>query len=1017
MGRVNELAKGILILLILVSCFFLSIDSLSLCQQTSIQYQAEIWVDKGCNASYLGGESINVYFQIREVQVSSGGDSEGYSPGVNCSRTMPETSAPEILEIYVMIMDHHITEGTQKTITQMNCELNELYYLSGIVECDIGQWKLELSAEIWTRSAVFQLRDECYYNVPGCLQVGEDDSGSSSGGSSGSTYGSPCFDYDNDGYTTCAGDCNDFNPDVYPGAKDICDGHDNDCDGMYDEDCSTSTLVIEVSPQSLPLDDVVYISGYIFPSRAATVNLLFVKPAGTTLTQSTSSSSDGTISFSFVPDMLGVWYVSASSEGSRDYRAVTSNSVSFSVKKRLHISLEIVPTTVQLGEPVEIRGTVTPSEIVDIILHISSEEGFNEKRTLTMSADAHFSYIFNPGAAGIWHVSASTQETTECMSSTSEITAFVVKKIRTSLSISVSSSLLYPGEHLTLHGTITPVMSTSLIILIQLGEGERYENEIITSADGTFSFSYQLNDIGNWSVTAVYDGSDNYESVSSNSVIISVTKEESVISLNVSKTELIEQNSMEITGAIRPPRSTTVLLYLESDRGQRISLQVVSDKTGMFSQTFVPQSAGQWSVRARISEEKRYEEAASDLVRFTVIPAVPDLAISNFLVNPISAHPGEEISISFEIDNLGTGTAKGVYMEVRAVSGTEETTIYEVTLSDIAPGDQRIINRSWLAVFGFNSIVVSLDPLNSILETNEDNNTSSEKLDISFREDISIVRVHFSPERPREGESGKIIVQINCEGDVSDCRIRLYDEKSDTGLEVKEFDIDVPSEGKAVLQLPWSPSSGVHLISIVADPLDNVHEFDETNNEFNTTVTVERAPPVSISEAAVISISAISAGIYLYTKNSNHPIHKDGRKAPSRVHFPKKSVEPYNTPSDHFFPRRIELPKEFGNSLLYRAKDALLRAGVSTATSEVGARLYKTLYNKHQNLNGTRYVDLQGVAEEKIDLLEKIIAHLFVFDGYIDTEEFCRFNSVKEVDVLEMLKFLCNNSYIEGVNI
>lgn len=318
MARACGLAKGILILFILVSCFFLSIDSLSLCQQTCIQYQVEIWVDKGCNASYLGGESITVYFQTREVQVSCETDSGSTPPNASYVMGLPETP-----EIYVTITDYYVTQGTQKTIAQTNCELNELYSLPGTVECVMGQRKLELSAEIRTRSTVFQLKDECYFNVTGCLQVGGDNSGSSGEDSSGSSYGSPCFDYDNDGYTTCAGDCNDSDPNVHPGAKDICDGYDNDCDGMYDEDCNTSTMIIEVSPQSLPSEDVVYISGYIFPSRAATVNLLFVKPDGTTLTQSTSSSAEGTFSFSFVPDMLGTWYVSASSEGSPDYRVVT----------------------------------------------------------------------------------------------------------------------------------------------------------------------------------------------------------------------------------------------------------------------------------------------------------------------------------------------------------------------------------------------------------------------------------------------------------------------------------------------------------------------------------------------------------------------------------------------------------------------------------------------------------------------------------------------------------------------
>src|SRR5438093_5753762 len=36
-------------------------------------------------------------------------------------------------------------------------------------------------------------------------------------------------DQDLDGYAVCAGDCNDADPDIYPGAPQLCDGMNNDC--------------------------------------------------------------------------------------------------------------------------------------------------------------------------------------------------------------------------------------------------------------------------------------------------------------------------------------------------------------------------------------------------------------------------------------------------------------------------------------------------------------------------------------------------------------------------------------------------------------------------------------------------------------------------------------------------------------------------------------------------------------------------------------------------------------------
>ena len=69
------------------------------------------------------------------------------------------------------------------------------------------------------------------------------------------------LDDDGDGFTENDGDCDDSNAAIYPGAPEVCDGKDNNCNGVIDEGCIQTPPVANAGPDQKIIGRVVNLDG------------------------------------------------------------------------------------------------------------------------------------------------------------------------------------------------------------------------------------------------------------------------------------------------------------------------------------------------------------------------------------------------------------------------------------------------------------------------------------------------------------------------------------------------------------------------------------------------------------------------------------------------------------------------------------------------------------------------------------------------------------------------------------
>ena len=236
----------------------------------------------------------------------------------------------------------------------------------------------------------------------------------------------------------------------------------------------------------------------------------------------------------------------------------------------------------------------------------------------------------------------------------------------------------------------------------------------------------------------------------------------------------------------------------------------------------------------------------------TITTKTPDLAISSISWSPLVPAPGDTVTFTATVKNLGIAQADEFRLQY-LVDGLSKGMH---SIADLEIGGSRVKEFFWIAEPGLHEVIIAVDYENKIAEIDENNNN----LALGFPPpDIAIVSFSSSTTNPRDGEKIIIDLTITNQGPGKSAPSRIQIDVDDVPLAVVDMAGLGPNE-TAQQSFSWQAESGLHTIKATADISNAVWEIDERNNEKSLVLTVlSGREPEGLSGSPEVTIPSSEA--------------------------------------------------------------------------------------------------------------------------------------------------------------
>ena len=270
---------------------------------------------------------------------------------------------------------------------------------------------------------------------------------------------------------------------------------------------------------------------------------------------------------------------------------------------------------------------------------------------------------------------------------------------------------------------------------------------------------------------------------------------------------------------------------------------------------------GEHALTLRVDPDDQVTEAREDnnqgsRMLSVVDPERADLTFdpASWLVDPTDPQPGDLVTVSVDVLNLGARDALATLDLVALGSaGPVATPIASEPVSVIA-GGRASVSTTFTLGAEIHSLEAVADPDDAVPELDESNNRDRRVLRPLADLVVGLDNLEIVPAEPLAGETVTVRVTVRNAGflDATAVDLVVYDGAPGAGAPIFEQQLPtIPVAGNQGVDFTWTARQGASALVVAIDPADTVPELSEDNNQTRRELAVPRTSGPNLELTAV----------------------------------------------------------------------------------------------------------------------------------------------------------------------